>query len=68
VEFAPVEDGNWKLESTGSMVAGNGTDLASCVASCRANSECQFLNYDYASSDAATRCQMRVSTLRTDGR
>jgi hypothetical protein len=67
VEFAQVEDGNWKLDSTGSMVAGNGTDLAACVASCRVNSECQFLNYDYASSNAASRCQLRVSTLRTDG-
>jgi hypothetical protein len=68
VEFAQVEVGNWKLDSTGSMGAGNGTDLAACVASCRANSECQFLNFDYASSDVATKCQLRVSTLRTDGR
>ncbi|WIA29469.1 hypothetical protein OEZ86_011970 [Tetradesmus obliquus] len=66
VEFGQVEDGNWKLTSSGSNVAGNSADLDACVASCKANPECQFLNYDYA-GDTATRCQLRVSTARTIG-
>uniref|UniRef100_A0A383V9I5 Tyrosine-protein kinase ephrin type A/B receptor-like domain-containing protein n=1 Tax=Tetradesmus obliquus TaxID=3088 RepID=A0A383V9I5_TETOB len=66
VEFGQAEDGNWKLTSSGSNVAGNSADLDACVASCRAKPECQFLNYDYP-GDVATRCQLRVSTARTIG-
>ncbi|WIA29475.1 hypothetical protein OEZ86_011976 [Tetradesmus obliquus] len=59
-EFAQVENGNWKLSSSGSMEAAVGaSSLPACVEACRSQSSCQFLTFDYAAADE-TKCMLRV--------
>lgn len=61
VEFAQVEDGNWRLESTSHMVANAAPSLSACADACRStpNDACQFISFDYSQA-VGSQCQLRV--------
>jgi hypothetical protein len=68
-EFAQVENGNWKLSSSGSMEAvPAATDLLACVEACRshASGACQFAAFDYNAADPP-KCKLRVTGSSASG-
>jgi hypothetical protein len=58
-EFSQLADGAWWLPTQGDTnapaVAPAVTSFADCVAQCTAAIKCQYVTYDYASSECRTR-------------
>lgn len=63
-EFGQVGDmGAWYVGGAAPMVLGpDASTLEACAALCKANDDCEYVTFDYKTTDAAKKCFMKINS------